>query len=157
MPKTSYPHLAPPALQVASEEASWLEEAAKQGKEVVLVAQVRRTDVNAFNVTATLKGQKSNLAPLVVMTPRSGWWNCAGERGGGLACWLTVMEAFSMKKPVRDVMFVATTGHELGEMGLKSFLGQQPMLAQTAKVWLHFGANIGAALGKRSGLFALTG
>ncbi len=146
----------PPVLQVTSEEASWLEEAAKQGKEVVLVAQVRRTDVNAFNVTATLKGQKSNLAPLVVMTPRSGWWNCAGERGGGLACWLTVMEAFSMKKPVRDVMFVATSGHELGEMGLNSFLGQQPTLAQTAKVWLHFGANIGAALGKRSGLFAST-
>lgn len=145
-----------PVLQVPSEEASWLEKAATQGTEAALVAQVRRTDVNALNITVTLKGKDSNLAPLVVMTPRSGWWHCASERGGGLACWLEVMRALSEKKPETDVIFVATSGHELGNLGLNSFLAQRPALAKGAMVWLHFGANIGAAFGKDSFLFTST-
>jgi hypothetical protein len=143
-----------PVLQVSSEEAGWLEEAAKQGKNAVLVAQVRRTDADALNVTTIIKGRESNLAPLIVMTPRSGWWNCAAERGGGLACWLEVMTALSVNKPARDLVFLASSGHELGGMGLKFFLAQRPNLVKTAKVWLHFGANIGAADGKGSFLYA---
>lgn len=145
-----------PVLQIASEEASWLETQAKQGTEAVLVAQVRRTDVDAWNVTTTLKGQESSLAPLVVTTPLSGWWHCAGERGGGLACWLEVMKALCAKKSARDVVFVSSSGHELGYLGQKFFLAQQPSLVKTARVWLHFGANIGAAVGRGSLLLAST-
>lgn len=144
----------PPVLQVSTVEANCLEEAAKLGQAATLVTQVQRTETKAFNVIATLKGVDSSLAPLVVMTPRSGWWHCASERGGGLACWLSVMAALSVQRLARDVIFVATSGHELGGIGLQSFLRQQPMLAKKAKVWLHFGANIGAAFGKRCGLFA---
>lgn len=139
-----------PVLQVSSEETSWLEEVAKQRREAVLVAQVRRTDVQALNVTATLKGIESGLAPLVIMTPRSGWWHCAAERGGGIACWLEAMAALGAKKPARDVIFVASTGHELGHLGLKFFLAQRPQLVQTARLWFHFGADIGAAVGSSS-------
>jgi hypothetical protein len=146
----------PPVLQVSSEEAPWLEEAVKQGAEVVLVTQVRRTAVNALNVTTTLKGQQANLAPLVLITPSSGWWRCAGERGGSLACWLEAMKALCAKKPARDVVFVTTSGHELGSLGLKFFLKQHPELVKTALVWLHFGANIGAAVDGGSALFAST-
>lgn len=145
-----------PVLQVSSKDIGYLETAAKQGCEVVLVTQVQRTKVEALNVTATLKGKESSLAPIVVMTPRSGWWHCASERGGGLACWLEVMKALSTRQPARDVIFVATSGHELGGLGLKSFLGQRPFLVKDAMVWLHFGANIGAAVGKGSSLYAAT-
>jgi len=31
---------------------------------------------------------RTNYAPRWVLAQRSGWWHCAGERGGGLACWL---------------------------------------------------------------------
>lgn len=146
----------PPVLQVSSEEGSWLEEAAKQGTEAVFVAQIQRTEVDVLNVTATMKGEKSNLAPLVVMTPRSGWWHCASERGGGLACWLEIMRAFCAKKPAKDVVFVASSGHELGNLGLKYFLTQRPELVKAARVWLHCGANIGAAADSGSGLLAST-
>jgi hypothetical protein len=139
-----------PVLQVSSEEASWLEKVAKQKRDTVLVTQVRRTDVDALNVTATLKGLESSLAPLVIITPRSGWWHCAAERGGGLACWLEAMAALSAKKPSRDVIFVASTGHELGHLGLKFFLAHSTRLAQTARLWFHFGADIGAAVGSGS-------
>lgn len=143
-----------PVLQVSAEEANSLEEAAQQGQAATLVTQVERTDTEAFNVIATLKGTDSTLAPLVVMTPRSGWWHCASERGGGLACWLSAIAILSVSRLARDVIFIATSGHELGNMGLQFFLEQQPLLAKKAKVWLHLGANIGAAFGKRSGLFA---
>jgi hypothetical protein len=45
--------------------------------------------------------------------------------------------------PSRDVLFVATSGHELGHLGLRHFLGANPTLAADA-LWLHLGANIGA-------------
>lgn len=144
----------PAVLQVSTEEGRWLENAAQQGQVGTLVNQVQRTEAEAFNVIATLKGTDSTLAPVVIMTPRSGWWHCASERGGGLACWLSVLAALSVRRLARDVIFIATSGHELGGIGLEYFLGQQPMLAKKAKVWLHFGANLGAAFGKRCGLFA---
>ena len=49
---------------------------------------------------------------------RSGWWHCAGERGGGIACWLEVMRSMAAEPPARDLLFVATSGHEIGLPGL---------------------------------------
>jgi hypothetical protein len=144
----------PPVLQVDSEAATWLEDSAQDGQEAVLVTQVQRDEVEDFNVIVTLKGTNPQLAPLVVLTPRSGWWHCAAERGGGLACWLSLVEVLSGQELARDVIFVATSGHELGAIGLEFFLKQHPDLVKMAKVWLHFGANIGAAFGMRCGLFA---
>ena len=60
------------------------------------------------------------------------------------------MAALSAKRPDRDVILVASTGHELGHLGLKFFLAQRPQLLQTARLWLHLGADIGAAFGSSS-------
>lgn len=84
---------------------------------------------------------------MVVMTPRSGWWACASERGGGLACWLEIMRAAHAAQPTRDILFVASSGHELGHLGLDAFIERRPGLVSDAKAWIHLGANIGAALG----------
>jgi hypothetical protein len=96
-------------------------------------------------VTARIAGVAPKLAPLVVMTPRSGWFHCASERGGGLVCWLEAMRALAAVKPPRDVWFLASSGHELGHIGLESFIARHPELVKAARAWLHFGANIGAA------------
>jgi hypothetical protein len=64
---------------------------ARQGAHAVVTAQVERTQAQAFNVVTVVAGTNRSAAPLVVMTPRSGWWWCASERGGGLACWLEIM------------------------------------------------------------------
>ncbi len=135
----------PPVLQVSSEEAEWLKGQAEQKAEATFVAHVARTNARAFNVTARIKGANPQFAPLVVMTPRSGWWQCASERGGGLVCWLEMLRALAATKPARDCWFVASSGHELGHLGLEYFLGRQRTLVQAAHVWLHLGANIGAA------------
>jgi len=73
-------------LQVTSEEAPFLADCVRQGANVSLTAHVARAQVQAFNVIAVVSGTDKSAAPLVVMTPRSGWWWCASERGGGLAC-----------------------------------------------------------------------
>jgi hypothetical protein len=79
------------------------------------------------------------------MTPLTGWWHCAAERGGGVACWLELVRRISSFKPERPVVFLATGGHELGDLGLVRALEARPGLAELAVAWLRLGANIGAA------------
>lgn len=144
----------PPVLQVASEAAPFLAECVQRGSEAVLTAHVERTQAQAFNVVMVISGTNKSMAPLVVMTPRSGWWWCASERGGGLACWLEIMRALRDAKPARDVLFVASSGHELGHLGIDSFIERRPGLVPAAKAWIHLGANIGAAQGPGNNLQA---
>ena len=143
-PKFRKPYGAP-ILQISSEHGDWLKRQAQAGAAATLIAHVKRTRTQALNVTATIKGANAQLAPLVVMTPRSGWWQCASERGGGLVCWLEVMRALAGNRPARDVHFIASSGHELGHLGLDAFLERRPQLIKEAHAWIHFGANIGAA------------
>lgn len=135
----------PPVLQVSSEEATWLGDLAHQPSEAVLIAHVKRTPAEAFNVTASIEGADKLSPPIVIMTPRSGWWTCASERGGGIACWLELMRAMRGMKPARNVLFVASSGHELGQRGIEVHAERQPSLIKSSRAWIHFGANIGAA------------
>lgn len=135
----------PPVVQVSSEEKPWLDDLARSGSEAVVVAQVKRSPAEAFNVTASIAGAGKSLPPLVIMTPRSGWWTCASERGGGIACWLELMRAMRGTKPARDVLFVASSGHEIGQRGIEIYAERRPALIMHSRAWIHFGANIGAA------------
>jgi len=135
-----------PVVQVSSVEFEGMIAAAESGAEVRVVAQAGVESTTAQNVIVEVAGSDSSLAPLVVMTPRSGWFSCAVERGGGVACWLKIMSSFSEKSPERDVIFIATSGHELGHVGMKSFLKTHSDLRDRAYAWLHLGASIGAAL-----------
>ncbi len=137
----------PPVLQVTSEEAPFLADCARQGLEAMLTTHVERTQAQAFNVSAVISGTNRSNAPLVVMTPRSGWWSCASERGGGLACWLEIMRVMRDARPARDVLFVASSGHEIGERGIEVFIERRPGIVTGATAWIHLGANIGAAQG----------
>ena len=135
----------PPVLQVGSEVRGLLDECSQAGSEARVVVRVSRSAAESYNVVAELKGREEGLSPLVVMTPRSGWWNCAAERGGGIACWLEVVRALSQAGAARNVLFVATSGHELGLLGIEAFLQERPRIPDEAHAWVHFGASIGAA------------
>jgi hypothetical protein len=135
----------PPVLQVPDSAEERIAEAISGKKEARLIAQVARTEVQAMNVETRIQGKNSSLPPLVVITPRSGWWQCVSERGGGIACWLEMIRALSEHQPQRDVWFVASTGHELGHLGLKFFLSHHRPLIKAAHVWIHLGANFAAA------------
>ena len=135
----------PPVLQLSDEHAAWLLDQAKGGADATVFVYVKRTPTTAFNVTTTLAGSDRSLPPLVVMTPRSGWYSCASERGGGIACWLELIRDLREAKRVRDVVFVASSGHELGHLGINAFVDRRPAIVSRSIAWMHLGANIGAA------------
>ncbi|MFN8063500.1 MAG: hypothetical protein U0P82_01785 [Vicinamibacterales bacterium] len=137
-----------PVLQVSSTAREWLDGLARDGSDVRVVAEATRSRTVATNVLAAVKGTRPDLAPVVVMTPRSGWYQCVSERGGGLACWLETLQAVAAARPERTVRFIASSGHELGHLGLDAFLREEPALVRSAHAWVHLGANIGAAEGR---------
>ncbi|MEO9254108.1 MAG: hypothetical protein ABI305_01090, partial [Tepidiformaceae bacterium] len=122
--------------------------------EVTVVADSSLSPVSASNVIGTVPGTDRSAPPIVVMTPRSGWWNCASERGGGIACWLEIARSVASAGLRPDVVFLASTAHELGYWGLAQFLASRGQLATEARLWLHLGASVGAALQPQPRLFA---
>jgi len=134
----------PPVLQVGSEYRTQLHEAAGAGRQGRLQIRFRSENTRAFNVGVRLEGRQPTMAPVVVMTPRSGWWVSTSERGGGIVVWLEAIREFVERPPLRPIIFTANTGHELGHIGLKTFLDENRALVRDAHVWVHLGANFAA-------------
>ena len=132
----------PPVLQVATEHEAWLSAAAARGEAATVTVQVRKETATASNVVCELPGREPGLAPLAVLTPKSAWWVCTAERGGGIAVWLALLRHLAADRPRRDVLFVATSGHELGHLGLDRFL--TAATRREARAWIHLGANFAA-------------
>ena len=135
--------LALPVLQVAPKDVG--EGLAGDG---TLVIDAERRPGTALNVAAEIAGTDPSLAPVVLMTPKSGWYTCAAERGGGLAVWLAAAEAVAKQPGERTLKLIASSGHELHHYGLDAWLdGPTGVPAQDAHVWIHLGASIGAKRG----------
>ncbi len=143
-----------PAVHVSSTDRPTLVEAIAQRSAARLINVSRRTPTRAFNVVVTLRGTGSANPPLVVMTPRSSWWQSTAERGGGLVCWLESLRVLLTAPPAVDVVFTANSGHELGHLGLDDFIarrrGWDRPVAEGGASWVHYGANLGAVGGQLS-------
>src|SRR6185312_9725361 len=74
-----------PVVGVAGREGQALKAAAQAGADARLRIAGRMQPGRADNVVARLAGPGK---PLVLSTPKSGWFHCAGERGSGIAIWL---------------------------------------------------------------------
>lgn len=136
--------MGPPVLQISSVDCAWLSSELESAAEATVICYVEKVNTRSGNVGVRMKGKKPELPPLVVMTPRSGWWQCASERGGGIAAMLEIARSFSLRKPERDVIITANSGHELGHLGMDAFLTRQPGLINQAHAWIHLGANFAA-------------
>jgi hypothetical protein len=131
-----------PALQVAE---------MPRAEPTRLVSYYERTLIEARNVVVTIPGRDRSRPPVVVMTPRSSWWQSTSERGGGLVCWLETLRALLGEPPAGDVVLSANSGHELGHLGLDAFLRRRPGWDRAdGAIWVHYGANIGASGGQLS-------
>ncbi|NNF80234.1 MAG: hypothetical protein HKN05_19615 [Rhizobiales bacterium] len=71
------------------------------------------------NLSAFFPCASSAHLPLVITTPLTGWFACAGERGTGIAIAISVAQELSKQVPV---LLVMPTGHELGYYGAAKFV-----------------------------------
>jgi hypothetical protein len=132
----------PPVIQVSNEHTALFRDAV--GRRCDVIVQTRQTTCEVANVVASVPGTVGGAAPVVVMTPRSSWWQSTGERGGGIAVFFEIARAVAAAGCHRTVRFLASTGHELGHLGLEHHLRSEPDLAGGAHAWIHLGANFGA-------------
>ena len=128
-----------PVVLVAGRDGERLAKAARSGAPVTLTStDLVQPEATAVNVVARRAGRGRTV---VVSTPRSGWFSCASERGSGIAVFLAVAEALA-RTPDMDLVFVAASGHELGEAGQRHFLKTLAPPPDQIGLWLHIGANV---------------
>jgi hypothetical protein len=143
-----------PAIHVSSEASETVLAGVARAAPARVVAENRYVPAAARNVLVRVAGSRRASPPVVVMTPRSSWWQSTAERGGGLVCWLESLWALIAAPPTCDVIFTANSGHELGHLGLDDFMARRPgwqrPISEGGATWIHFGANIGAAGGELS-------
>lgn len=169
----------PPVLLVAGMHHEMLTKRAKARTQVTFVSTHHRDPARSYNVVArAVPGARPRAAladaagalpallqpdapapvraengdtraPLVLLTPRTSWWESTAERAGGLVAWLAgVSTAAALNKGNHlggPVHAFATCGHELGHVGLHALLAQEVALLEEAGPWLHLGANLGCA------------
>jgi hypothetical protein len=127
-----------PVVLVGGREGQALASAAAAGRTALLISTCAHDPAaEAANVIARRPGRGR---AIVVTTPKSGWFQCAGERGSGIAVFLGVAEALA-RETDGDLVFAATSGHELGYAGGALFLETAPPCEAVA-AWLHIGANV---------------
>ena len=131
----------PVAVLAPKDSAPFLAAAAK-GASARLQMSGRSYRRPAFNVTAKL--DRGSAKTLVISTPRSGWFGCAGERGTGLAAWLLLATWAARAKLPVNVALIATSGHEYEYAGGERFIAEVAPKPRDTALWVHFGANVAA-------------
>ena len=137
-----------PVLQVAPVNAGPLLGAI--GSEITMIVDGGRVEAPADNVVARIPGADPDAAPVTLMTPKSGWYTCAVERGGGIAVWLEVAGRIAANPGRRTLNLVASSGHELHHLGLEHYISELGDAAHDVHAWMHLGASIGARNGRSS-------
>jgi uncharacterized membrane protein len=131
-----------PVMLISPGQAEQLRPATADGREVTLrLTGSGPTEGLAQNIV----GKIDRGGPwLVVSTPFSGWYGCAAERGPGLAIFLALAHWLPKAFPQQSMMFVANTGHELGNLGAHAFLHELAPAPVETRLWLHLGAGLAA-------------
>ena len=94
----------------------------------------------AMNVIGSLM-REPDYKTIIVTTPSSGWFNCAGERGSGIGIWLALAEWASKKIKNINWIFAATSGHELRGLGTDHLLNSDLVPPPNeVDLWTHVGA-----------------
>ena len=137
-------------LQVAPNDAAPLLEGAARAQAAQLTIQGWRKTKTAANVVATIPGTDPAAAPVTLMTPKSGWYSCAAERGGGIAIWIEV--AGTSRQPSRAARqpqhrrLQRTRAAPPRARALH--LGARREDAANVHTWMHLGASIGSRNGQ---------
>lgn len=137
-------------LQVAPNDAGPVLSGAANAQSADLVIEGWRETKSAANVVASIPGTDPSEKPVTLMTPKSGWYTCAAERGGGIAIWMEVAGRIAANPGRRTLNMVASSGHELHHLGLEHYIEQLGAAAHDVHAWMHLGASIGSRNGQPS-------
>lgn len=131
-----------PVAVLAPEHATPFRAAAMRGEKGTLFLTGIGGRRKAFNLVGRLDRGKSEW--IVVSTPRSGWFTCAGERGPGVAVWLALARWAPKALAAYNLCFIANSAHEYEYLGAdRSIRAVAPPPERTA-MWLALGAAIAA-------------
>ncbi|MFL5297879.1 MAG: hypothetical protein ACJ798_16000, partial [Phenylobacterium sp.] len=126
-----------PVVLAAGREEAALKAAATAGRPVTVRLDGKSVSGRAENVVARKPGRGK---PVVISTPKSGWFHCAGERGSGIAIWIGLARWLATTE--MNVVLLAASGHEFDGYGGGLFAkALAPKPAETA-LWVHIGANV---------------
>ncbi|HEX3363524.1 hypothetical protein [Phenylobacterium sp.] len=129
-----------PVVLAAGREADALKAAAAAGRSVTVRLEGHSVTRPAHNVIGRRAGPGK---PIVISTPKSGWFHCAGERGAGIAIWLGLARwlAASTKD---NIIVVASSGHEFDGYGAHHFTQTLAPKPADTRMWVAIGANVAA-------------
>ena len=129
-----------PVLIAGQRDAPALQRAAESGAAAsMLIDGTLIPDATAYEVIGRLDRGGGTI---VVSTPSSGWFSCAGERGPGIAIWLALARWAASARPDASFCFVASSGHELDAVGIRQFFEHAAPEPGATRSWLHLGAGI---------------
>ena len=131
-----------PVALLAPQDAAPFLAVAMNGHDATLVLGGQGGRRRAFNLVGRLDRGQGRW--LVVSTPRSGWFTCAGERGGGIAAWLHIARWAARSARGYDLAFVCNSGHEYQYLGAEEMLRNVAPRPEETAFWLHLGANLAA-------------
>jgi hypothetical protein len=136
------PLFARPTAILAPKDAGPFFRAAATRAPATLVLEGRGGMRSAFNIAGRL--DRGARRWIVVSTPRSGWFTCAGERGPGIATWLSLARWGADALRDYNLLFACNSGHEYENLGSAHLIEELAPRPSITALWLHLGANVAA-------------
>ncbi|MBW2060705.1 MAG: hypothetical protein JRI95_03995 [Deltaproteobacteria bacterium] len=129
-----------PSVIIAIKDEARAAKAAKAGLAAsLLIDGEEKPDAQAHNLVGTLRrGDRW----IVVTTPTSGWFECAGERGPGVALFLALARWAGQSQSQFSYLFLGNSGHELDNIGAHHTLDKYAPSVEEVACWIHLGASI---------------
>lgn len=129
----------PVVIAAARDKEATASAAERQTEAALLVNGEYQPRAEAKNVIGRLeRGDRV----IVVSTPQSGWFRCGGERGPGVALFLGLARWGATRRSDTSYLFVSTSGHELGGIGMRRFMKELAPRPESVICWLHLGSSI---------------
>jgi hypothetical protein len=136
-----------PVAIMAPKNARPFQAAAAAGAEATFILDGDATHRNSTNLIGRLeRGPRW----IVISTPRSGWFDCVGERGTGTAVFLELAAWAVDRFPNHSIHLVNAGAHEYYFAGSHKVMDLAPP-PQSTDMWAHIGATVAARDADESG------
>jgi len=136
-----------PVAIMAPKQSSPFQQAAAAGAEATFTLDGDATHRNSTNIIGRL--ERGNRW-IVISTPRSGWFDCVGERGTGTSVFLELADWAAHRYPNHSIHLVNAGAHEYYFAGSHKVMNLAPPPTST-DMWAHVGATVAARDADESG------